>query len=171
MKHKKPKMSGISLSRNQQLQLKELDLFIDFLSDFIDKIQKSKIRVIDFFENIKFCRELSRERKAFYKYINSTLKSFVRLSEPKQVDIELRYSKAVKKFNKLLPTAKKEIESEFGLITRYLLLRELDKFIKIIATAQNKMSNHLYKDNSQEILSNPDLYNQIASDWNNLENK
>jgi hypothetical protein len=163
----KKHMTIIALSQQQK---KELDNFIDFINELIEKLQQSRGALTALVHNTKYCIKLRRQRKSFYKNIDSTKKLFPKLSEKNQVAIELQYYKAIQELNRLIPKAENEIKNDYGFFIRAFLLRELKKTVAIVLAAQLEMSKQLYQDNSQEILSNPKLYNELVATWADLEN-
>lgn len=160
-------MTSIALSRQQQ---KELDSLIEFINELVESLKSSKIAISDFLHNFNYCKQLRSQRKTFEKHTKMALAGFPNLSEKNQVNLELHYYKALKHLNKLLPSAEIEIRRDFNLIISSFLLREIKKTIKSITKAQQGMSSLIYQDNSQEILSNPELYNELVNNWADLEN-
>lgn len=160
-------MSTIALTRQQQ---RELDTIIELINEFIASLKNSRAAVSDFVDNCKFCMELRKQRKVFVRHTKMTMLAFPKMSEKNQVSLELHYFKGIKVLKKLLPDAEAEIKKDYIFPINSFILRELNKTVNAIVSTQEEMSKLIYKDHSQEILSNPDLYNELVENWADLEN-
>lgn len=156
---------------NSNQQHKELDQFIQFINELIDKLQESKQALSDTLQSGKYCLKLRKQRKAFSKHIKMTTTLFPKLSEKNQVDLELHYFRALRELRELIPKAERDFKDDYGFFIRHFLLRELKKTEAIITLAQQGMAAVLYKDNTQEILSNPELLKELSATWADIEDE
>jgi len=163
----KKTMSATALTQQQQ---RELDSLIEFINEFIERLKSSKEAMSDFYNNCNFCLHLRKQRKTFVSHTKMSLKVFPTMSETQQVNLELHYFKAVKELKKMLPSAEAEINRDYIFPINWIVLRELKKTVTSISAVQQEMSQIIYQDHSQEILSNSELYNELVETWADLEN-
>lgn len=156
-------MTSISITHHQQQR--ELDSLIEYINEFINNLRASKKAVYDFANNCKYCYELRKQRKLFGDHIDFTKKSFLKLSEKNQSELELHYFRGLKELNALLPAAEKEINQDFIFPINWFLLREIKKTIALITDGQAFMANILYPDNSKTVQDDADLMAKMNELW------
>ena len=137
-------------------------LVVHLISEIIDELVHSS----DILKHeISSCATLRRQRKELHKSLTLFLSEFNSLSETKKANIELNFYKLGKKFDRALPKAKSEIKENTHFLFSFFLNRELTILGKLVNDAQKSMAADLYKDKTQEILSNPELYKKMETAW------
>lgn len=152
----------------------KFESFLDFISDLIKEINESHksaaISVAVFCHDVKACHDLRKNRKSLGKFIKSITKDFPNFSEKKQVALELLLYNTLNDLKKIIPTIESELKDNTIFIGfRLFLIRELKRTLHIFSRAQHKMSQQIYKDNSEEILGNPELYNKLVNTWADVD--
>lgn len=147
----------------------QLDSVIQLINDFIESLKSTKDSIISIKDDLVFCWKLRKSRKTFKSFVDQTLVSFKNYSEKNKVAIELEFYRAKKKLTDLIPEARKGIQASLAGIFSRFLLRELNKTLEIISYAQKEMSMCLYEDNTAKILSDPQLYDQLAKAWDGID--
>jgi inorganic triphosphatase YgiF len=147
-----------------------LNSFIRVLNEFIISFQSKNHSVSRFYEEFKFCADIRRKRKAFKKVVHSLLTDFSKQDESLQVEIELYFYNSLKKLDQLSLIAKQELDKSSFKVFNTFLSRELKKTVSMFSEAQGTMSQALYKDNTDKILGDPKLHNELLDAWGDLAN-
>lgn len=161
----KKDMQAITLNQDSNSQMEAL---ISFLEEIITKFKGTKNSIQLAIDDIKYCYQLRKNRKLFNAFLQKRLAKFESLGESKQVEIELYLYNSCKTLDKLIPEAIAEIRKSPITPLGFFLIRELNIMQSLFNRAQKEMASHLYCDNSNEILSNPQLYNEIVDAWGDL---
>lgn len=144
-----------------------LESFLKVLNELIQSLKQSHK---DIFNNFSTCHQIRKSRKDFEKLMKEILKQFDCLSEKDKAQIELSTYKLLQKIEALAPKAISEIKDENIPVFSYFLIWQIRKTLKSFRASQKKMAEQLYPDRSKEILSNPDLYQNLVATWGDLAN-
>ncbi|HEY0055400.1 MAG TPA: hypothetical protein VGB63_08595 [Pedobacter sp.] len=144
-----------------------LVVILKALNELIESLKHSANPLSRAYVDFKYCKAIRANRKEFQSMVNCTLENFSKYSEKHQVEIEMHFYKSLQQLSVLIPEAKLELEREGSFLAKFLI-RELNKTLKTFQSSQKEMSSYLYRDNSEEILSNPELYKKLVDTWGDL---
>ena len=144
-----------------------LDCLFQSLLDLIQEVIQSHSTYLT---DVRLFLKIRHDRKDFEKQLETAVKDFFRTSIRQQADVEIVFYKAVNKLESLLPKAKEDISNEHGWPISYLVSRELDKILAIIKKHQKCMSDHLYPDRTNELLTDKKQYQALVAAWGDLAN-
>jgi len=116
-------------------------------------------------------RKIRKDRKDFEKLVEDFLKDFSSLPEDHQAKIEMMFFNAVDTLEKLSVPAKAELKNQDLSITffkHFFIIHEMDKSVEFFKKSQKTMASYIYPDRRQEILSNPELYQELVDTWSGV---
>lgn len=153
-----------------------IDSMIEFINALIDCLKTENLEKPSKYVSVEktltpnfyACLKLRADRKQFERLVNDFLKDFQKLPEKKQSEIEMRFYNGIIKLESLTPFVKDSTAKRNLSLSHRLFYRELNKTLKVFRKAQKLMSDYLYPDNSQQILSNPVEYQKLVDFWGDL---
>jgi hypothetical protein len=146
------------------------NLTINTLNDFMVSYQSNTELPTGVYKATKHVFDLTHQRKVFENAVASLLADFSKQDESVKLETELYFYNALKKLDQLNLIANQEIHSSSLLVFHRFLLRELKKTVSTLSEAQETMFKALYSDNTNKILADPVLYNQLVVAWGDLAN-
>ncbi|WP_439695173.1 hypothetical protein ACFGVS_19080 [Mucilaginibacter sp. AW1-7] len=144
-----------------------LESFLKVLNELIESLSQSRKNIFNNFSN---CHQIRKSRKDFEKLMKEILKKFDCLSEKDKATIELSTYRLLQRIEVLAPRAICEVKEDNIPIFSHFLIWQIRKTLKSFRASQKKMADQLYPDRSKEILSNPDLYQNLVATWGDLAN-
>jgi hypothetical protein len=142
-----------------------LESFLRVLNELIESLKESHKNV---FDNISTCHQIRKNRKHFEKLMEKVICDFNKLSDKDKSQFELGIYNILQKIEIKAPAVINELKEDYKPVFSYFLIREIKKTLKTFRASQKKMADQLYPDRSKEILSNPDIYQQLVDAWGDL---